>query len=561
MDCEKYTLALENFLNIMMFHDDTDLDMIHSAVEPLGKVLRFSRIESYYYENSAIEHIDKGYRTVYYEDGAAGKNSISERFVTNEGNIVVFRLFGCDEGAPWSEEDKQRLYLIVKLLFTFRNRNKLIKIVDNLTYFDQEIGVHNLRYYLRYLGVLHEREQLGGHTAICFNLKRFTAINQKLGRTRGTYVMRAFTNEIAAHLNEGEMICRLVSDNFIMLVKTENAQDIVDALLGQDIVYDSETGAAVHVSANIGVYSITDESHIELASDIMDRISAAAHIARESAEHDVIHFNESMLAVRDRNIKIVTIFPKALENEEFMVYYQPKISMEDYTMTGAEALCRWQHDGKVVSPGDFIPVLERSMEICDLDFYILDHVCQHLRRWIDLGKDPVRISINFSRRHMSDLGLLEHILRIVDKYRVPHGLIEIELTETTSDIEFKDLKRVVKGLQEAGFSTSVDDFGVGYSSLTLIKDIPWDVLKVDKSFLPNEDDNEDRQKRIMFKYVLAMAQEMGLECIAEGVETRDQLDLLKENCCDLAQGFFFDRPLPVSEFEKRLDDKLYVVKS
>ena len=228
-------------------------------------------------------------------------------------------------------------------------------------------------------------------------------------------------------------------------------------------------------------------------------------------------------------------------------------------MTGAEALCRWQHDGQVVSPGDFIPVLEKSMEICDLDFYILDHVCKHMRRWMDMGKKLVKISINFSRRHMSDLDLLDHIIRIVDKYSVPHELIEIELTETTSDIEFKDLKRVVKGLQAAGFSTSVDDFGVGYSSLTLIKDIPWDVLKVDKSFLPNDGDSEDRQKRIMFKYVLAMAQEMGLECIAEGVETKEQLDLLKENCCDLAQGFFFDRPLPVEEFEKRLDDKLYKI--
>lgn len=560
MDNEKYTKALENFLEIMIHHNDVDLDVLRDALEPLGQVFGIARLESSYYENSAIEHIENGYVTVYYENGSAGEEALSERFVTNEGHIVVYSLYPYADRTGWSEDERRRLYLIMDLMFTFRNRNDLIKVVDNLTYFDQEIGVHNLRYYLRYLGVLHEKEELEGHTAICFNLKRFTAINNRLGRTRGTYVMRRFANEIAALLNEGEMICRLVSDNFIMLVKTENAQTIINALLGMDIEYNPETGETIRVSANVGVYSITDNSHIELASDIMDRISAAAHIARESAEHDVIHFNESMLAVREKNIKIVTMFPQALKNEEFMVYYQPKISMEDYTMTGAEALCRWQHDGEVVSPGDFIPVLERSMEICDLDFYILDHVCMHMRRWLDMGKKAVQISINFSRRHMSDLDLLSHIIRIVDKYQVPHGLIEIELTETTSDVEFKDLKRVVKGLQEAGFSTSVDDFGVGYSSLTLIKDIPWDVLKVDKSFLPSEDDAEDRQKRIMFKYVLAMAQEMGLECIAEGVETKEQLDLLKENCCDFAQGFFFDRPLPVEEFEKRLDDKAYSVK-
>lgn len=559
MDIGNYTKALENFLEIMMQHNEIDLDVLRDAFEPLSSVLGIGRLESYFYENSAIEHIQTGYKTVYYDSSRSGEEFLTERFITNEGHIVVFRLFSLAGREAWSDDEKRRLRLVIKLVFTFRNRNNLIKVVDNLTYFDQEIGVHNLRYYLRYLGVLHEKEELEGHTAICFNLKRFTAINNRLGRTKGTYVMRRFANEVAALLNEGEMICRLVSDNFIMLVKTENAENIVDALLGMDIVYNSDTGDSIHVSANVGVYSITDNSHIELASDIMDRISAAAHIARESAEHDVIHFNESMLAVREKNIKIVTMFPQALKNEEFMVYYQPKISMEDYTMTGAEALCRWQHDGKVVSPGDFIPVLERSMEICDLDFYILDHVCMHMRKWLDMGKKPVQISINFSRRHMSDLDLLSHIIRIVDKYSVPHELIEIELTETTSDVEFKDLKRVVRGLQEAGFSTSVDDFGVGYSSLTLIKDIPWDVLKVDKSFLPSVDDSEDRQKRIMFKYVLAMAQEMGLECIAEGVETKEQLDLLKENCCDFAQGFFFDRPLPVEEFEKRLDDKVYSV--
>ena len=151
------------------------------------------------------------------------------------------------------------------------------------------------------------------------------------------------------------------------------------------------------------------------------------------------------------------------------------------------------------------------------------------------------------------MDLLKHIVEIVDRNNVPHQYIEIELTETTTDVEFKDLKRTIGGLQKTGISTSVDDFGVGYSSLNLIKEIPWDVLKLDKSLLPTDEDENKVQKAVMFKYIVAMAQEMGLECISEGVETKEQVQLLAENNCNLAQGFYSDRPLPVAEFEKRLE--------
>ena len=208
----------------------------------------------------------------------------------------------------------------------------------------------------------------------------------------------------------------------------------------------------------------------------------------------------------------------------------------------------------IIPPAEYIPVLEQGRDICKLDFYVLDTVCRDIRRWLDTGRKVVRISVNLSRRHLSDMDLLQRIVDIVDKHNVPHKYIEIELTETTTDVEFKDLKRTISGLQKTGIATSVDDFGIGYSSLNLIKELPWNVLKLDKSLLPvNSTDNSD-QKVVMFKYLIAMAQEMGLECIAEGVETKEQVQLLTENRCSLAQGFYFDKPLPVEEFENRLID-------
>ena len=291
----------------------------------------------------------------------------------------------------------------------------------------------------------------------------------------------------------------------------------------------------------------------------MDRVSMAFHLARSSHNQDVVFFDDELLAQSKLNANITAAFPRAIEGNEFIVYYQPKIALQELKIAGAEALCRWMHNGRLIPPADFIPVLEQGGDICTLDFYMLDAVCRDIRRWLDCGMKAVPVSVNLSRRHLADMDLLEHIVNIIDKYNVPHEYIEIELTETTTDVEFKDLKRTISGLQKTGISTSVDDFGIGYSSLNLIKEIPWNVLKLDKSLLPQKNDSEDIPKSIMFKYIVSMAQEMGLECIAEGVETADHVNILTESSCNLAQGFYFDRPLPVEEFETRLRDYTYTI--
>ena len=250
--------------------------------------------------------------------------------------------------------------------------------------------------------------------------------------------------------------------------------------------------------------------------------------------------------------ELMRMLPQAIAKEEFQVYYQPKVDLRNYRLSGAEALCRWIHEGELVPPGKFIPILEKGKAICTLDFYMLDHVCRDLRRWIDEGRQIVRISINLSRRHTMDDNLLDTIMNIIDRYDVPYEYVEVELTETTTDVEFKGLKSIVNGLMERGVQIAVDDFGVGYSSLNLIRELPWNVLKIDRSFLP-EGNNKISHKTVMLQHVIDLAQGMGLECLAEGVETLDQVRMLKENHCAYAQGYFFDKPMPRPEFEKRLE--------
>ena len=248
----------------------------------------------------------------------------------------------------------------------------------------------------------------------------------------------------------------------------------------------------------------------------------------------------------------ISLFPSAMEQEEFKVYYQPKVDLKNYHMNGAEALCRWFHNGKMISPGEFIPVFEQTGDICALDFYMLEHVCQDIRRWLDEGRHVVKVSVNLSRCHTINEELLQKILEIVDKYEVPHKYIEVELTETTTDVNFTNLKTISYGLLDHGISTSVDDFGIGYSSLKLIQELPWNVLKIDRTFLPASNDPQPR-KYVMLKHLISLSNDMGLKCIVEGVETIDHVKLLKKHNCYRAQGFYFDRPLPVEDFEKRLD--------
>lgn len=253
------------------------------------------------------------------------------------------------------------------------------------------------------------------------------------------------------------------------------------------------------------------------------------------------------------NLDVLGLFPEAIRNEEFQVFYQPKVSLKNYRLNGAEALCRWKHGGEIIAPFRFIPALEAGQEICALDFYMLEHVCQDIKRWLKEGRRVVRVSVNLSRRHFGNADLLDEIIGIIDKYDFPKKYIEIELTETSTDVDFKELKAVVTGLSKHDIRTSIDDFGMGYSSLNLLRELPWDTLKIDRSLLPTTKD-ENSKMAIIMEHVIAMAHTLGIECIAEGVETIDQINILKNKECFMAQGFYFDKPLEKKEFEVRLDE-------
>ena len=430
---------------------------------------------------------------------------------------------------------------------------RIKKIIDDFTFHEQEMGIYNLPFFMKTVGRLIAMHCIGDYNCCRFNMQRFSTINLQVGRQKGTELMRRYVMMLQEKIDDG-CVCRIGGDNFIALYKKEFQTLVEEHITGVHMIYDDASGEAILLSAYAGYYFIPADTM--RATDVMDNVSAAASQSKVDRTVPQVYYDERMVRMMEHKKMIETLFPTALDNEEFLVFYQPKVRLDDYRMVGAEALCRWRHEGEIMPPDSFIPILEQTTAVCRLDFYMLEHVCRDIRRWIDEGKNLVKISVNLSRRHLGTSYLLNRILEIIDSYRIPHEYIEIELTETTTDVDFTDLKEIVFGLREAGVSTSVDDFGVGYSSMNMIRDLPWNVLKIDKSFLPDTSEGSTQSANpkhlTMLKHLISMAQEMGLECIVEGVETQDQVNLLKEDGCFLAQGFFFDHPLPVDVFETRL---------
>ena len=550
-DYKAYSRLLNEFIiegeKIEQYRDPA----FNKILEPICKFLRISRISSAVFDSTCDSAIIKSAPHIYYDDGNADSTRVL-KFTENNVRACKanYSFMQSKSGQDWSDEEVQQIEAFEKLIYTFCDRSYASTIAKDLSMFDNDLMVYPLTFFLATVKNLIRQGRIGEFGGVYFNIKHFSSINDRFGRDCATNIMKQFIHGIQEKILYEECICRVGGDNFVVLFKKDNLNIIKNYLSGMPITFNDEE--AVTVTTTAGYYMIPEAT--ESATDVMDRISTAYQLAKSVYKRPFLFYDDEIMQHQTHVKEIEMTFPSAIENEEFKVFYQPKTQLNNYQLAGAEALCRWFRNGKVISPGEFIPVLEGSKAICTLDFYMLDHVCRDIRRWLDEGREAVKVSVNLSRLHLGDEDLLESILRIIDKYKVPHHFIEIELTETTTDVDYKELKKIVYGLREQDISTSVDDFGVGYSSLNLIREMPWNVLKIDKSFLPTqEEENNDPSKVKMLRHIITMSQDLGLECIVEGVETAEQVKLLKDCKCYLAQGFYFDRPLPVKEFEQKLE--------
>ena len=392
------------------------------------------------------------------------------------------------------------------------------------------------------------------YNAFYINLKSFGLINKRYGKHEADNIIVRFAELLHSYTDDSECAGRLSGDAFILMVHKEKTNSVLELTSGVNIratVNGQKEMATLQAVA--GCLDI-DDNDID-SEGIIGRCSTALNVARYEKHVPYLFSTPEMHSKAIRQKQILSVFSEALENGEFRPYYQPKVDTETRTLAGAEALVRWVRDGAIITPGEFIPVLETGDSICVLDFCIFEQVCRDIRRWLDDGIEPVRISTNFSRRNLADPCFSDKIRNILAKYGIPKRYIEVEVTETISEEENDRLSKFIRDMHESEIAMAIDDFGTGYSSLNLLRNFSADVLKLDKSFIDGH--TGTKRDSVVVSNVAKMASELDMSVITEGVEKWEQVEFLKSVHINMVQGFLFDKPLPKEAFEQRLKHKTY----
>lgn len=441
--------------------------------------------------------------------------------------------------------------LITFLMITFyRNRRKL----ENIAYIDPVTGGNTIQCFYELVASTLDVTAKPQYALIYTNIEKFKVLNEQFGKNSCDDILRSIDYGITLGLEKDECMGRLFADNFCILVKYTNEDELVkrlDKWHKASIDYIESKGANwLPLIIEFGVFVIGNDT-IPIPN-MVDR----AKLALTESTHEIMGkvryaiYDEQVRSLLFREKKLEDMMEESLKNNEFQVYLQPKYCTQTETIGGAEALVRWisKTEG-MMFPDEFIPLFEKNGFIIQLDFWVFEEVCKHVRKWIDMGLEPVKISVNCSRIHLKNANFIERYRLIAGKYNIPHQVIEIELTENTvfGDVEF--LSKIIDAIHEAGFGCSMDDFGSGYSSLNLIKDIPVDTLKLDKIFFRSGSKDIERTESVVGS-IITMSKALNMETVAEGVEEQIQVDMLKRLNCDYLQGYFYAKPMPISQFEK-----------
>lgn len=440
-------------------------------------------------------------------------------------------------------------------IIRFRLRNAIerseLHVLQEMRYreqYDSLTGLYKKEKFVREMKRLLKKYPDESFTMVHMDIYKFQLFNAFYGRKEGDRLLKFIAEAIRIYSENSKHIiyCREEADVFNFCVSGVSQENLLQ--------YFKDTRQRLNkykrdydIVPVFGVYVIEDR---ELpVNEMIDRAKLASKKCKGNYMKNYAFYEEDLEQDIVKEQLIVNNMNAALEAEEFLVYLQPKYDLRTNTIDGAEALVRWRNKyGQMLSPGEFIPVFERNGFIMKLDYYVWEHVCQLLRKWINEGKNPYPVSVNMSRVSLYNPNLVELICQLIAKYDIPPALLQLELTESAYTSNPVAIREAMSTLQKNGFSILMDDFGSGYSSLNVLKDIAVDVLKIDMKFLA-DCDMPGRGENILAS-VIRMAKWLNMPVIAEGVEKREQVSFLRSIGCEFVQGYYFAKPMPVEEYEK-----------
>lgn len=401
---------------------------------------------------------------------------------------------------------------------------------------------------------LNKARRTGKTLAVLFiDLDRFKNINDTLGHEAGDMLLQEIGQRLMSCLRKSDTVARLGGDEFVVLLEeindTYHVTTVAGKILSSVLKPITLMGQEFRVTASIGISIYPDDGQDE--QSLMKNADIALYRAKEEGKNNYQLYSEKMNAYSFQRLALESSLRRALERDEFLLHYQAKIDLHTGKVSGMEALIRWQHpDLGMVSPAQFIPLAEETGLIIPIGKWVLRTACHQNKLWQAQGLQPLRISVNLSARQFSDENLVQDISDILQETDLSADYLELEITESMVMRDPEKAVRLLTTLKEMGIRLAIDDFGVGYSSLATIKRFPVDTIKVDRSFI--RDIPEDTEDKALTEAIIAMGKTLSLNVVAEGVETQEQYDFLREKACDEFQGFYFSKPLEKDKFAELL---------
>lgn len=442
-------------------------------------------------------------------------------------------------------------FLIITLLIICIQNHYRVKI-ENISFYDPVTdGISNICFLMRTQEFL-DGSSSKDYAVVSVNLRNLGLINEYEGRSQGDKILRRVYNILADEMKKdnGELVTRGNAGTFYIFMQKGAKDKFMKRLneMAEKIAGIGNKSGPIRIDT--GIFCLSDKASFKIAE-----AEVYADTARKSAERSYLStftfYDEKFKKRQLEEVNMLNDIERAIEERKFTIHLQPKVCAQTGLIAGAEALVRWKHPKLgFVSPAAFIPVCEKNGIISRLDQLVFEEVCRTLAEWKESGIPLLPISVNISRQQLKNPSFFNDYRKIAEEAGVARGLIEFELTESLMLVgnDFKNAREVIEEIHSAGFTCSLDDFGSGYSSLGLLKDLKIDCLKLDRMFFANR--FEKPETRAIIESIIILAKKLNIATVAEGVEYKEQVELLRTIGCDLIQGFYFFRPVPVREFER-----------
>lgn len=452
-----------------------------------------------------------------------------------------------------------------KLILKLQNLNEALeskvttrtKALARMAFHDQLTGLANRRSLENTVKktIQLSKENNRSFALLFLDLDRFKAINDTFGHCSGDILLKEVAKRLKECLDSNSFLSRQGGDEFAIIVNnikdTEKLKEICEEILNSLSKPITFNNHSVYITCSIGITIYPTHGHT--LETLMKHADSAMYRSKSSDKNTYQFYNCAMDKLISKKLIIEQELRNAITNNEFTLYYQPQYDILTNKIIGAEALIRWVHPAHgLIPPSDFIPIAEETGLIDDVGKWVMNSACSQVKKWQDHGFKSFKIGVNVSPHQFKQEDFVSEVYKILHKTGLPYKYLDLEITETVGIEDTLDAIAKLNSLRKSGIKISIDDFGTGYSSLSYLTKFPIDTLKIDKSFIQNM--NNDPNSKTIVSSIIAVGKNLNLDVIAEGVETKEQLEFLKSQDCIQIQGYLFSKPVPADEFEKLLNN-------